>query len=199
MSKLLGVDTSKLTTLWFDASNYREFEYYRNLALNDPTNHKRFDYTEDRLVITKHIAYGVVMDGSNPVLMGGLYDLGGFGRVYNRGFIFPEYRVPSSDWRNALKIGTIHTEYLFKHFYKVSPFDTHVMTMTNKGHKNVSRALFRINDHAWKDHWHLVDGYIKTSGRDTDPKAWQFAITDNPNYPFRKINHDQWLLIKETY
>ena len=184
--------TMSLKTIWFE--NEDQFEQYRYAALNDETNPNTSDFLPSKLKLDKHMAYGVVLNGNDPMFMCGAYMLKhDLIRLKNRFYIFPNYR--SKSYRQALEYTQIVVENLVKPL--VQPGNTHIMSMSNRGERNNHfNAFYKLHDKTWPNHWHKIDGYIQT-GNGMRRRSWQNAITDNPEYGFKVFNHDQWLLLPE--
>jgi len=198
MTLLKNVDFDDVYTVWFDKTNAEEFEPIRDIILSD-TISDVFDYTKERLIVENHNTYGVLFYGDEVVMTGGLYSFGEWARVMNRHYISPKYR---GKILRDFKISTVFwVEKLLKPMIQQSTFKTHVMSHVIKKEKSGygKWIVDEVNKYFPTNTWHIIDGYIKTSGKDSDPRSWQWAITDNPSYPFRKINHDQWLLINENF
>jgi hypothetical protein len=198
MTKIENLVLDELHTVWFDSTNASKFEPIRELILQD-TQVNVFDYKRGRLVIEHQIKYGVVFHGSTPIMCGGLFDLGGYARVLNRFYIFPEYRGTTlKDFKASIPIWI---EKLVNPLLEMSTFDTHVLTHVNKSNKkNFNEWYIRaLNEYVGSEKWFSVDGLVKTRGDDMDPRAWQWCMTDNPKYPFRKISMAQWEIIKKSY
>lgn len=176
--------------------NDESFEEYRNIALNDLTNPNIQDFTHDKLDIAKHISYAIVLNGNDPIFMGGLYKIHeDIGRLQNRFYIFPKYRAKTKS--QIIEIGKLSKEYLLEPMISMSPFKTHIMTMTNRGVRNNHfNTFYRSWNIVWPNHWKLINGYIQTS-KGMKKRSWQNAITDNIDHDFKTLNHDQWLLLSD--
>jgi len=167
-----------------------DIDFYRSIAYNDNTNPNTNDFSKEKF--GRHIKYIIVLDDGDPICMGGLKELKTYldvGRLMDRFYIFPEYR-------NKINYtAQITYEYIIKPLVDISPFNTHVVTMANRGERNNHFNAFEKYHHlTWPNHWHRVDGYIQTSNS-MKRRSWQNALTDNPNYPFKVLNHDQWLVL----
>lgn len=181
-----------LKTIWFDSED--QFEPYRFMALNDDTNPNKSDFLPSKLSLDNHIAYGIILDGKDPMFMCGSYKLkSDLIRLKNRFYVFPKYR--SKSYRQAIEYNQIVVDNLIKPLS--TPGYTHIMSMANRGERNNHfKAFCKLHDKCWPNHWHLIDGYVQT-GNGMRRKSWQNAITDNPDYNFKVFNHDQWLLLPE--
>lgn len=178
-----------------------EFEYYRNIAVNDLTNKNFNDFIPSRLVISDHIGYGIIFDKSTnrPITMNGLYPMAtlpGIGRLMNRSYIFPEYRHTSFQ---SMKQGIYGVRKLIMEpLLKDSPFDTHILSMSNRGNRNnFFNSFYRIHNAAWPNYWYKVNGYVQT-GAGNNKKSWQNILTDNPLYQFNTIDHSNWMLLESN-
>ena len=175
-----------------------EFEAIRQIALNDETNPNQQDFTHNKLVIEDHVGYGVIFHKSNdePVAMNGLYAISDdVGRLLNRHYIFKNFRNKSM--RDIISGLIVMRKLIMEPLIEKSNFKVHIMTMANRGERdNFFNSFYKTNSIAWPDHWHLIDGYVQT-GNGMKRKSWQHAICSDPNYPFKTINHDQWLLLPE--
>lgn len=186
------------TKIWYKTDS--DFEKLRNDALTDSTNNKAFDFTPDKLVIEDHDGYMAMFskETNNPVAMCGLYKIKnhpGVGRLMNRSYVWPDFRADNRKdlFQNMYDL----SECLIKPFYNSSPYHTHIMSMPNRSERNnFFRAYYAAHNRAWPGHWHLVNGYVQT-GSAMDRDSWQNIITDNPDYNFKTLNHDQWLLLRE--
>lgn len=179
---------------WMD--NEISFERYRNVALMDNTNPNRHDFTKEKLSLNNHVRYGVIFSNGKPVCMGGLFQIDrSLYRLKNRFYIFPEFRVRTVG--GAIDMVDTLTELMLKPLTDLTPDATHIITMANRGESNKHfHTLVRLQQRAWPNHWHLVDGYIQT-GNGMQRRSWQCALTDNSAYPFKTLSHDQWLLLKD--
>lgn len=177
-----------------------QFEYYRNIALGDPSNKNAADFTRKKLVIENHIGYYVMhfKPTNEPAVMGGLIEVvPGVGRMLNRHYIFPNFRNKS--FKQLVSALQVVMELGVKPLYQISPFDVHVLTMPNRTderNQGFWRAFVKSQQLAWPGHWHEVDGYIQTGKDVMSKRSWQNALTDDPNWKFQTINHDQWLLLR---
>jgi len=201
---LSKIDLKDTHTIWFDKNNAQEFESIRNKILQDDKI-DTFNYRKDRLVIQNHIKYGVVFLEDTPLMCGGLYNLKEYssnkplGRILNRFYVFPKYRG------NILKDFKVSVPFfmdrLVNPLIEISPLSAHIFTHLNKSENKKFGQWFSdaVNEYCGFKKWHVVPGLVKTTGSDKDPSVWQWCITDNPDYPFKKINIDQWLVIKEYF
>jgi len=177
----------------------QEFESLRSIALNDPTNKNTGDFTRHKFVLEDHIGYGVIFNKHTdaPVTMSGLKEIEpGVGRLMNRHYIFPESRNKTY----ADVVSGLYTirKLIMEPLVAQANFKVHILTMPNRGKRNNFFDVFhKAHNDAWPDHWHRVDGYIRT-GKGMDRSSWQNALSNNLNYKFNTLDYEQWMLLKDS-
>jgi hypothetical protein len=183
-------------TTHFFYEDCSEFEELRQIVLSDETNPNKNDFTHEKLIIEDHDGYAVVFIDEKPAAMSGLYPIrnyDGVGRIMNRHYIFPEFRMKSR--KDCYTFFKVLADTVFKPLLDKSPYDTHIMSMKNRGERNnFFNTFYSMHDKSWPNHWYRIQGYVQT-GNGMKRDSWQNVITDNPDYPFKTLNHDQWLLL----
>lgn len=186
------------TKIWYESNE--EFEKLRHEILNDKTNNKTEDFTTEKLVIENHDGFMAIFlrNTHEPVCICGLHKISnysGVGRLMNRTYVWPKFRDTGRKkvFENIKNL----TEHIIKPLYRSSPYHTHILSMANrKERNNFFNTFYLLHDKAWPNHWHRVEGYVQT-GQGMTKNCWQNIITDNPNYKFKTLNHDQWLLLPD--
>lgn len=182
---------------WNHSDN--EFEAIRSLATDDKSNKTAYNFTKQKLVLEEHVGYGVIFNKYThaPATMSGLKQMSdGVGRLLNRHYIFPESRNKSF----ADIVSGLYTirKLIMEPLILQADFDVHVLTMPNRGNRNGFFDVFhKTHNEAWPGRWHRVNGYIQT-GNGMDKGSWQNALSDNPDYKFEVMDHEQWLTLKDS-